>query len=84
MFIPSEDDLNKWKKYTYLKNSSPQLEKELIDWEERDNVDFKYRPRFSPIYSRENVDEMILELENFDMNFVEPKNYTINTEEDGE
>jgi hypothetical protein len=83
-FIPSEDDFKKWKDYTYLKNSIPQLEKELIEWEERDKVDFKYRPKFSPIYSRENVDEMILELENFDMNFVEPKNYTTNTEEDGE
>jgi hypothetical protein len=84
MFVPSENDLNKWKEYTYLKNSIPELEKELIDWEERDKVDFRYRPKFSPIYSRENVDEMILELENFDMNFVEPKNYKINTEEDDE
>ena len=82
MFIPSEDDLTKWKGYTYLKNSIPRHEETLKEWEERENVPFQYRPHFAPFYSREDIDGMILKLENFDMNFVEPKSYITNTEED--
>ena len=82
MFIPSEDDLTKWKGYTYLKNSIPKHEETLKVWEERENVPFNYRPHFAPFYTREDIDGMILKLENFDMNFVEPKSYKTNTDED--
>ena len=80
-FIPSVEDHNKWKEYMYLKNSIPRHEVELKVWEERENVPFRQRPSFAPFYSREDIDEMKLKLENFDMNFVEPKSYINNTEE---
>lgn len=82
MFIPSEDDLKKWKDYTYLKNSIPRHEETLKQWEERENVPFAYRPSFAPFYTREDVEDMKLKLENFDMNFIEPKPYVEYNEDD--
>jgi hypothetical protein len=74
-FIPSVEDHNKWKEYMYLKNSIPRHEVELKVWEERENVPFRQRPSFAPFYTREDIDGQKLKLENFDMNFVEPKSY---------
>ena len=79
-FIPSVEDHKKWKEYMYLKNSIPRHEQELKVWEERENVPFRQRPSFAPFYTREDIDGQKLKLENFDMNFVEPKSY-ITTEE---
>jgi len=72
MFVPTEEDYESWKKYEYLKNSIPRIEKELDEWDNRDNVPFRERPHFGPIYTREDVAQMKLELENFDMSFVAP------------
>ena len=72
MFVPTEDDLQNWKAYTYLKNSIPRHEKDLDAWENRDNVPFKQRPYFEPTYSREDVANMKKQLEDFDMSFVAP------------
>ena len=80
-FIPSVEDHNKWKEYMYLKNSIPRHEVELKVWEERENVPFRQRPSFAPFYTREDIDAQKLKLENFDMNFVEPKSYINNDEE---
>jgi hypothetical protein len=72
MFVPTEEDYESWKKYEYLKGSIPRIEKELDDWDNRDNVPFRSRPYFAPIYTREDVDDMKLKLESFDMSFVAP------------
>jgi hypothetical protein len=80
-FIPSVEDHNKWKEYMYLKNSIPRHEVELKVWEERENVPFRQRPSFAPFYTREDIDGQKLKLENFDMNFVEPKSYISYDEE---
>jgi len=72
MFVPTEDDYEKWKSYTFLKNQIPRVEEELDAWDNRDNVPFKSRPYFAPFYNREDVVEMKLRLENFDMSFVAP------------
>jgi hypothetical protein len=72
MFVPSVEDQQKWKDYEYLKNSIPQHEETLKQWEERENVPFNYRPHFAPFYNREDIDRLKLKLENFDMNFVAP------------
>jgi hypothetical protein len=72
MFVPTEDDLQNWKAYTYLKNSIPRHEEDLDAWENRDNVPFKQRPYFAPTYSREDVVNMKKQLEDFDMSFVAP------------
>ena len=83
-FIPSVEDHKKWKEYMYLKNSIPRHEQELKVWEERENVPFRQRPSFAPFYTREDIDGQKLKLENFDMNFVEPKSYISYDEETDE
>ena len=83
-FVPSVEDHKKWKDYMSLKNSIPRHEEELDNWDKRENVPFKYQPSFAPFYTREDIDGQKLKLENFDMNFVEPKSYISNTEEDDE
>jgi hypothetical protein len=72
MFVPSVEDYEKWRLYTGLVNRIPRIEEELDVWDNRDNVPFRERPTFGPIYSREDVAEMKLELKNFDMSFVAP------------
>lgn len=78
MYITSESDYTKWKNYEYLKDSIPEISKELDNWENRDNVPFLHRPTFAPIYSREDLDEMIKELSDYDMSFVTPISYKPN------
>ena len=80
-FIPSVEDHKKWKHYMYIKNSIPRYEEELDNWDKREDVPFKYQPSSAPFYTREDIDEMKLKLENLDMNFVEPKSYINNAEE---
>ena len=72
MFVPSVEDHQIWTEYTYLKNSIPEYENELKAWEERENVPFRERPYFAPLHTREDIDEQILKLENFDMSFIAP------------
>jgi hypothetical protein len=72
MFVPTEDDLQNWKAYTYLKNSIPRHEEELDKWDKRDDVPFKYRPMFAPTHSREDLEHLKKRLEDFDMSFVAP------------
>ena len=52
--------------------SIPEAEERLAEWETRENIPFKYRPMFDPFYTKEDIDKMKLELENFDMSFVAP------------
>ena len=70
--IKSEEDYNSWKEWDYLTNSIPEMEKELEDWENRDNVPFKQRPLFAPIFSRERIDEYKKQLEEYNMSFTPP------------
>jgi len=74
-YIVSQNDYDEWKKYTYLTNSIPKLEKELDEWDNRDNVSFGERPFFAPVYTREDVAKFKKELDEFDMSFVPPKPY---------
>ena len=71
-YVKSEEDYNSWKEWDYLTNSIPEMEKELEDWENRDNVPFKQRPLFAPIFSRERIDEYKKQLEGYDMSFTPP------------
>jgi len=72
MFVPTEKDYEMWKEYEYTKNSIPRIEEELNAWDNRDEVPFRSRPYFAPIYTREDVEGLKLKLENFDMSFVTP------------
>ena len=72
MFVPSVEDYEQSKKYDFLVRVIPEAEETLSEWENRDNIPFKYRPRFDPFYSQEDIDRFKLELANFDMSFVAP------------
>jgi len=72
MFVSSVDDYEKWKTYMYIKNGIPSLEKELDEWDNRDNVPFNKRPYFAPIDTREDLAEQKKKLAEFDMSFVAP------------
>jgi hypothetical protein len=75
MYIESQDDYNKWSKYKYLGIQIKNTERELDEWDNRDNVPFVSRPFFEPMYTREDLAEMKKEYEEYDMSFVPPRNY---------
>jgi len=74
-YIQSVSDYDKWENYEYLKNIIPQIEKELDEWDNRDNTPFKQRPYFAPIYTREDLAEYKKRLEKYDMSFIPPQPY---------
>lgn len=80
MYIKSVDDYDKWKHHEYLKRMVVDTEKELDEWDKRDDVPFNQRPKFSPIYSREDLDGLRIELSEYDMSFVPPVRYENNVE----
>ena len=71
-FVPTKEDLEKWKNYTFLEKNIPGWEKELVEWEDRDNVPFNRRPLFAPIYSAETIEEYKKEMSDLKGTFVEP------------
>lgn len=75
MFIESVEDYEKWSEYESLKKLTTSIQEELDEWDNRDNVPFKDRPNFSPIYSHEELDEYKKKLEEFDMSFVPPRRF---------
>ena len=72
MYVPTEDDYLNWKEYSYLKSNIPQFEKELIEWDNRENLPFASRPRFAPIYTQENIEAYKQEMLELEGTFVEP------------
>ncbi len=75
MYIKSEQDYQKWEHYEELKRIIPELEKDWEEWDNRENVPFRERPYFQPIYSKDDIQEMKTELENYDMSFTPPTKY---------
>ena len=74
-YIVSEEDYENWNKYETLKQVVSSIKKELYDWDNRDNVSFRQRPMFGPIYTLEDLDMYKKKLEDFDMSFVAPSPY---------
>ena len=72
MFVPTVEDYEKWVEYNSLSNRIPNVEEELNAWYNRGDVPFMYRPTFSPMYTREDLEDMKNELANYDMSFVAP------------
>lgn len=72
MFVPTVEDHEKWLSHNRLVRTIPEYEEAWKVWDNRDNVPFNQRPYFAPFYSKEEIEEMKLELENFDMSFVAP------------
>lgn len=72
MYVPTREDYEASKNYDFLVRTIPEAEERLAEWENRENVPFKYRPMFDPFYTQEDIDRLKLDLENFDMSFVAP------------
>jgi hypothetical protein len=74
-YIESKEDYDRWKEFENLKNIVPNIEDELDKWDNKDNVPFRERPYFSPIYTREDLEDYKRDLETYDMSFVPPRPY---------
>ena len=72
MYVPTVEDYEKWVAHRSLVRTIPEYEETWKVWDNRDNVPFNRRPHFAPFYTKEDIQEMKLELENFDMSFVAP------------
>jgi len=70
--IKSEEEYNAWKEWDYLKNTIPEMEKELEEWENRENFSYHLQPKFKPFFTRETLDKYKKELEEYDINFTNP------------
>jgi hypothetical protein len=73
-FIPTEKDFETWESYQYLKNFIPHWEAELIQWENRDNLPFRERPTFEPMFSAKDIEKYKKEMSDLEGTFVEPVN----------
>jgi hypothetical protein len=74
-YIKSKEDYKRWSDYNYLTVLVLDIEKEWEEWDNRDNVPFNQRPHFSPIFSKEILENYKKELEEYDMSFTPPENY---------
>ncbi len=74
-YIESKQDYEAWKTLNLLKHNISNIEKDLDIWDNKENVPFKERPYFEPIYSREDLEDMKKQLREYNMSFVEPRNY---------
>jgi hypothetical protein len=77
-YISSEEDYEKWNRYEVLKQVISQIEKELDNWDNRDNVPFGNRPKFVPIYTRGDLLEYKKRLEEYDTSFKPRVPYKVN------
>jgi hypothetical protein len=72
MYVPTEDDYLNWKEYSHLKVNIPQFEKDLVKWNNRENLPFISRPLFAPVHTQEMIDKHKQEMLNLEGTFVEP------------
>ena len=80
-FVPTKEDLEKWKNYKFLENHIPGWENDIVEWENRDNVPFNRRPLFQPYVTSENIGEYKKEMSDLKGTFVEPVSISFNREE---
>lgn len=74
-YIESEYDYRRWKKYTDLKQHIKYIVSEIEKWEDRDNKPFSSRPLFEPAYNRDDLNELKVKFEEFEMDFIPPVKY---------
>lgn len=74
-YIESIEDYENWKSYESLKRTIIEVEEELERWDNRDNVPFRERPMFEPVYNHESLDDLKKKFAEYDMSFVPPKRY---------
>ena len=54
-YIKSVEDYDKWKKSNLLMDLINSTEKELKQWENRENIPFNQRPTFAPVWTNEDI-----------------------------
>ena len=81
MYIESEQDYMNWSNWEKLKDTIVSVEEQLTKWETKDSLPFKYRPIFEPLYTRDELNELKKELEEYDMTFKIPMAYSYTTEQ---
>jgi hypothetical protein len=79
-YIPSREDYEKWKSYSYLERMIPSIEEEWQEWDARESVPFQSRPHFAPIYSKEDLKDYKQKLAEYDMSFSKPISVPYNGE----
>jgi len=62
-YIKSEEDYDKWKQSKSLMDLIKSTEKELKEWEDRENTSFHSRPTFAPVYTQKEIDVLKSKLE---------------------
>jgi hypothetical protein len=81
-YIKSVEDYEKWKQSNVLMDLIKSTEKELNDWENRENVSFYLRPSFPPVYTKEDILGWRNELESLEWTYEEPKPINIKDDYD--
>jgi hypothetical protein len=77
-YFPTLEDAEKWRTYEFLLNNIPNWKKELEEWDDRENVPFKYRPLFAPIYNAKDIEAHEQELINYEKEIINPVRLTYN------
>ena len=73
MYIKSEYDYREWVKYNKSQRLIESIVEEVDKWENRMDVPFNYRPSFEPIWTREELEEHVLDFESTSWDFVVPE-----------
>ena len=80
MFIKSEYDYREWVKFNKSRNLIESIREHVEAWEDRDNLSFRSRPMFKPVWSKEELEDEVKEFENKTWDFVEPVSMVLNEE----
>jgi hypothetical protein len=71
-FVPTKEDLDKWKNYRFIETHIPIWEQNIKEWEDRDNVPFNRRPLFQPYVNSEDIEGYKKEMSELEGTFVAP------------
>jgi protein associated with RNAse G/E len=71
-YIKSVEDYEKWKQSNSLMDLIKSTEKELKEWEDRENTPFHSRPTSTPIWTNEHIFGWRNELESLEWTYEEP------------
>lgn len=54
-YFPSMEDAKCWRDFIYIKNNLPGWKKELVDWENREDIPYNQRPHYAPSETEEDI-----------------------------
>jgi hypothetical protein len=71
--INSKEEYDKWVEYRTLKSLIRDVEDSIKKWETRETLPFYSRPTFAPIWSKEELEDYRIQLNQLEKEVVEPK-----------